>query len=340
MALSCPTPWRKGIVIGLAIFSGLISSSASAHPAFFPVQSTPYDHQMTRVHPALTSINGKSSGPISLDTVNGWMTQLRAMPYRFSHYWQTPGEVTMTQASDCKGKAVALYAQMRRSGAKCVRVVIGKRHLYDSNTHAWLEWETNAGSYMLDPTFNENAVRADGLDPMTYIPFYAYDAEHKYRASPSFAASSSRVATGYSDHVYTAARTGSAYTPTGATYSPQPTFTAFGAPQFTPPAPQYTAPVAQYRTSGSQSSWSQQISTPDVARPVSTPAYLSPVAARSIVYRTAAYPPLTTNVRSLSAQNRIRSTHPATTGTRYRRVRHVTQHHKHSSEPKLASTQS
>jgi hypothetical protein len=134
------------------------------------------------------------------------MADLRAVPYRYSKHWQTPTEVNLEQAADCKGKAVALYAQMRRSGAKNVRIVIGKHHIYDLATHAWLEWETAAGSYMLDPTFNEMPVKATELDPMTYVPFFAYDGEYKYRvANGGLLAPTTRVAKGYSNHVSTPA---------------------------------------------------------------------------------------------------------------------------------------
>jgi hypothetical protein len=98
---------------------------------------------------------------------------------------------------------VALYAEIRRNGAENVRVVIGKRHIYASVTHAWLEWETNEGSYVLDPTFNEMPIKTAELDPMTYVPFYAYDGEHKYRAADAgFVAPPARVAAGYSNHFY------------------------------------------------------------------------------------------------------------------------------------------
>ena len=203
MALSCPTPSRS--LSRFAIFIAAIfgCGSSFAYSSFSIVPSTPYDHQMSRVHPALSSAGRSASGTISLDTVNAWMTQLRAMPYRFSPYWQTPNEVSLTQASDCKGKALALYAQLRRSGAKFIRVVIGKRHIYASRTHAWLEWETTDGTYVLDPTFNHTVVRAETLDRTAYIPFYAYDAEHKYRAAtPGSGSAKIMVAAGPTNRIY------------------------------------------------------------------------------------------------------------------------------------------
>jgi hypothetical protein len=253
---------RCDVVAGLIFFA--VSISSFAQPVFFSVEATPYDRQMRRVSPTLNSGTGGTQVPMSLDVVNQWMTELRAMPYRFSPYWQTPGEVNLMQAADCKGKAVALYAQMRRYGAHNVRVVIGKRHPYDANTHAWLEWETNQGNYTLDPTFHETAMRTADLDPMMYVATYAYDGDHKYRASRAgYFAPSTRVAAGSSDRVYVP--------PSIATTNyAQAGFTPFGAPQFYPPTTQYQR-FAQQRVAAGRSSWSQtQSLSTSIGRTAST----------------------------------------------------------------------
>lgn len=206
-------PRKCVAAVTIFVFVGLISVSCFGHPVFLTVPSTPYDRQMIRVYPVLTSTNGQRPAPISsLFEVNQLLTELRAMPYRYSRYWQTPTEVNLAQAADCKGKAVALYAEMRKNGAKNVRVVIGKRHIYASVTHAWLEWETKEGNYMLDPTFNNIAINTAELSPMTYLPLYAYDGEHKYRAAEtSFVAAPAKVAAGYSNRFYVPAGASSSF---------------------------------------------------------------------------------------------------------------------------------
>jgi len=209
----------KKCVVAVAVFAGLISFSCFGQPVFLTVPSTPYDHQMSRVHPVLTSTDVQLPGPTSsLFAVNQWMTELRAIPYRYSTYWQTPGEVDLEQAADCKGKAVALYAEMRRNGAKNVRVVIGKRRIDSPVTHAWLEWETKEGSYVLDPTFNEIPIKTDEISPTTYVPLYAYDGEHKYRAAEaSSVAATSKVGPGYRNRFYAPTRSRSTYAQSGLT---------------------------------------------------------------------------------------------------------------------------
>jgi hypothetical protein len=229
---SLPARLLRKCVAALAIFIGFLSISCFGQPVFLPVPATPYDRQMTRVYPTLTSASMQWSGPISLLVVSQWMTALRAMPYQYSGHWQTPAEVDVAQAADCKGKAVALYAQMRQNGAKNVRVVIGKHHLYDTATHAWLEWETAGGTYTLDPTFNETPIKTAELDPLTYLRLYAYDGARKYRiGNAGFLAPTSRVATGYSNHIYIPASTGTTFA--------RPGFTGVGARPFYPATTQY-----------------------------------------------------------------------------------------------------
>jgi predicted transglutaminase-like cysteine proteinase len=182
---------------------GLVSSSSFGQSRFFTVSHTPYDRQMVRVYPILAT-NGQWSNQVSPSSrVTQWMSDLRDIPYQYSRHWRTPAEINLVQAADCKGKAVALYAQMRRSGARNLRVVIGKHHIHDSATHAWVEWETSGGSYVLDPTFNETPAKKMELSPMTYVPLYAYDGEHKYRAvNTGFVAPTPRVAVEYASRLY------------------------------------------------------------------------------------------------------------------------------------------
>jgi predicted transglutaminase-like cysteine proteinase len=115
---------------------------------------------------------------------------LRAIPYHYSPQWKTPAQVNTDLAADCKGKAILLYAIMRANGARHVRFVIGKHHIADQRTHAWLEWDTTRGTYLLDPTFNTEVERVSNYDQARYIPHYAYNGARKYRATyyrPSYA---------------------------------------------------------------------------------------------------------------------------------------------------------
>jgi len=85
--------------------------------------------------------------------------------------------------ADCKGKAVALYQRMQLYGADHIRLVIGRRTSLSRRTHAWIEWNTDTGTYVLDPTINWTACRADKLGNRAYIPLYAYAGNRKYRAA-------------------------------------------------------------------------------------------------------------------------------------------------------------
>jgi len=177
-----PYPVKKIflVLIGLICLSSI---SCFAHSLYLTVSSTPYDKQMTRIRPVLFCKSGGGRQNLSLALVNHWIEDIRAIPYGFTPEWKTPAELESAVVADCKGKAVALYQRMQSHGAEHVHLVIGKRTSISRKTHAWLEWNTDGGTYVLDPTFNWAVCRADQLGNGAYIPFYAYAGSRKYRAA-------------------------------------------------------------------------------------------------------------------------------------------------------------
>jgi predicted transglutaminase-like cysteine proteinase len=143
---------------------------------------------MARIRPVLTA-SAQEAGDVSLTTVNQWMKQLRGIPYGYQLFWKTPAETQSGGPADCKAKAVALYEKMREHGATGVRLVIGKRTPMSRQTHAWLAWESPAGSYMLDPTFFYAAKPATKVGKRDYKPLFAYAGTKKFRAATSLVAS-------------------------------------------------------------------------------------------------------------------------------------------------------
>jgi predicted transglutaminase-like cysteine proteinase len=187
------SPYRfHRVILLLTLVASLISISCFASEGFTPVANTPYDHQMSRIQPVLCAKTNHNGDTVSLSLVNHWIQDLRAIPYGFSMEWKTPSEVESAPAADCKGKAVTLYHIMQAHGADNVRLVIGRRSWLSHKTHAWLEWTTSTGTYVLDPTINWAAERADRVGQSWYIPLYAYSGNHKYRASSDLMAASHR----------------------------------------------------------------------------------------------------------------------------------------------------
>lgn len=158
-----------------------VSVCSFGRPILLPVQSTPYDRQMERVRPVLASLTNEPANVISLDVVNQWMNRLRGIHYRYSAQWKTPAEIEAERRADCKGKALVLYEMLQAIGATNVRFVIGKYRSDSRVTHAWLEWETVEGNFILDPTFH-HAVTREMQDNRSYIPLYAYEGEQKFQA--------------------------------------------------------------------------------------------------------------------------------------------------------------
>ena len=153
-----------------------------ADALYTSVKATPYDRQMARIRSTLTSSGGASHNRVSLFAVNRWMTQLRNVPYAYHRLWQTPRQVYSGAPADCKGKAVALYRRMKANGARNLRLVIGRRTMWSGTTHAWLEWNTARGNYVLDPTFHTNAIPSQKLGHHSYLPLYAYAGGKKFRS--------------------------------------------------------------------------------------------------------------------------------------------------------------
>ena len=172
----------SGLLLALA------SSSAFADALLFTVNSTPYDRQMSRIRPVLTAPAHAAGSQISVSIVNQWMADLRSIPYGFTTFWKTPAEAQSGAPADCKAKAVALYEKMRANGVTNVRLVIGKRTATSRQTHAWLAWDTNSGSYVLDPTFNWSACTASQAGKSNYQALYAYAGSKKFRAASALVA--------------------------------------------------------------------------------------------------------------------------------------------------------
>ncbi len=177
-----PFALKRFFLVLLALI-GFSCVSAYAAPLMLSVKSTPYDHQMTRIRPILLSGNPSSSGEVSLRIVNHWIGDLRSIPYGFTAVWKTPAETESGAPADCKAKAVALYERMKMHGATKVRLVIGRRVPSSRSTHAWVEWETESGTYVLDPTINWMAYRSGDLGSRSYVPYYAFSGNRKYRAA-------------------------------------------------------------------------------------------------------------------------------------------------------------
>ena len=176
----CPFPPRRGLALAFALLAASVVS-CFADPLLFPVKATPYDNQMARIRPILTSLNSTGGQNLSLAVVNHWIEDLRSIPYVFSTQWMTPAEVERAPAADCKGKSVLLYQLMRGQGATTVRLVIGKRTPGSHLTHTWLEWTIQSATYVLDPTINWSACSIGQIPSNFYVPYYAYSGARKYR---------------------------------------------------------------------------------------------------------------------------------------------------------------
>jgi len=178
-------PFSRKRVIGFVAFAFLVLSVVGcfANPILLSVKTTPYDRQMARIQPILVSTPAQGANrELPLRLINRWISELRNVPYGFCMEWKTPAEVAGEPVADCKGKAIALYQQMARHGARGLRLVIGRRAPTSRSTHTWVQWTTASATYILDPTINWTARTLDEVADNSYVPYYAYAGHQKYRA--------------------------------------------------------------------------------------------------------------------------------------------------------------
>ncbi len=177
-----PFPRRRILILAAAFFAFSIAN-CFANSLLLTAEKTPYDHQMARIQPVLNAPPSVQHSVLPLSLVNQWIGELRAIPYSFSMEWKTPNEIAHAPAADCKGKAVALYQKMRKSGARNLRLVIGKRTSLSRSTHTWVEWTNASVTFVLDPTINWVAHTVNEIPENSYVPYYAYAGSRKYRAT-------------------------------------------------------------------------------------------------------------------------------------------------------------
>src|SRR5207237_9741978 len=168
-----PFPLKRAFALTLALLT-FSTVTSFATPLLLSVKRTPYDRQMVRIQPILSTPAATNHRDVSLLAVNHWIWELRLIPYRFSMEWKTPAELAHEPAGDCKSKAVALYQRMRENGARDLRLVIGRRAPTSRSTHTWVEWTTKSATYVLDPTINWTARRINEIADNTYVTFSAY----------------------------------------------------------------------------------------------------------------------------------------------------------------------
>jgi hypothetical protein len=99
-------------------------------------------------------ISAHAQANITPTEVNRMMRPIHAVPYAYSQSWTDCDKVFERGYGDCKGKSMALYKLMIKSGAENVRFIVG---LKTGLSHAWLQWDCNGTTYVLDPTFYDRA---------------------------------------------------------------------------------------------------------------------------------------------------------------------------------------
>ena len=164
------------------------ASSSFADALLFTVNATPYDRQMARIRPVLTAPSHALRDPSLGDHRQPVDGRPSLDPLRIYHFLENPRRSPIRRACGLQSQSGRSLRKMRENGATNVRLVIGKRTSTSRQTHAWLAWDTESGSYVLDPTFNWAACTPAQVGKRNYQPLYAYAGSKKFRAASTLVA--------------------------------------------------------------------------------------------------------------------------------------------------------
>lgn len=140
-----------------------------------PTGETPYDDFMQPVQAVLQQTGGQASP--------GRARELMKVAYGFRYEHKTPylpqapAVTEQRRAGDCKDKALWLCAQLRDSS---VRFVIGKTRGNARLNHAWLTWQSEGTTWILDPTNKPEPLAAEAIGTGEYIALYSFSRRGKF----------------------------------------------------------------------------------------------------------------------------------------------------------------
>jgi hypothetical protein len=142
-----------------------------------PTSFTPYDRYMGNVRAV---INHLEPHPADMSLACQLMQEGRRFEYVTADpYTATPPRVTaMSQAGDCKAKALWLYNCLGDSSAL---FVIGKTTRYSRTSHAWVYWRNENRWWILDCTNRSQPIAADSVPQDRYVPYYSYSRNGAFR---------------------------------------------------------------------------------------------------------------------------------------------------------------
>src|SRR5205807_29238 len=121
-----PFPLKRAFALTLALLT-FSTVTSFATPLLLSVKRTPYDRQMVRIQPILSTPAATNHRDVSLLAVNHWIWELRLIPYRFSMEWKTPDwAVALKSAAGTEHPAISMSNQ----GARANNPRYGRRRVW------------------------------------------------------------------------------------------------------------------------------------------------------------------------------------------------------------------
>ncbi len=95
--------------------------------------------------------------------------------------WKNPDITEKTGSGDCEDMALWLYRELKSSGYRRVRVMVGKFEAAETAYHTWVIVPGFKGDdLILDPALQNRIWKRSDLHRDLYVPFYSFDGRRKY----------------------------------------------------------------------------------------------------------------------------------------------------------------
>ena len=153
------------------------AAAAVRELALQPTDLTPYDRYMGTLHTVIAELDGRGA---TMAQTCAWMKVAHHFRYESGDPYRAalPEITALTEAGDCKAKALWLYSCL---GDPSALYVIGKIAKDAKNNHAWLYWRSQNRWWILDPTNRSEPVAADSVSRDRYLPHYSFGPGGAYR---------------------------------------------------------------------------------------------------------------------------------------------------------------
>lgn len=168
---------------------GLASAQTAAERTFLPVRwtgravpMTPFDLKLMAA--GFYGISGSPVPDRPVRTLEEIFAEAQTFRYQKdldADTWQDPDQTERTRTGDCEDMALWLYRELRNSGYRRVRIMVGKFMAAERSYHTWITLPGVGGNDLIvDPALQTRIWKRSEILQEIYVPRYSFDGEKKY----------------------------------------------------------------------------------------------------------------------------------------------------------------